>query len=132
MDIVSAVIKSTPEKHTNIPEVTGWENGKPLVPIYDWKSFFHSYFRPIDQINSRHHFRFTKESKQTLFYRNFCDSTEVQQPFLKDLKKIPLGMPSLITPKGLSLERQYYLHTEIRRFCREGTEDLVCPYPKFV
>ena len=38
-------------------------------------------------------------------------------------------LPPLIKSSGLPLERQWYLHKQIRSYCREGTEDLTCPKP---
>ena len=41
----------------------------------------------------------------------------------------PDELPQVISPPGLSLSRQWYLYRQIREYCREGTEDLVCPKP---
>ena len=41
----------------------------------------------------------------------------------------PSGMPSVIEPEGLSLQRRKYLAKEIREFCTPATRDLVCPIP---
>lgn len=40
------------------------------------------------------------------------------------------GFPEQIVPDGLSVDRQKYLYSEIRQFCRPGTKDLVCPIPE--
>ena len=39
------------------------------------------------------------------------------------------NLPPVIRPEGLPRARQAYLYKEIRMFCREGTEDVVCPEP---
>ena len=36
-------------------------------------------------------------------------------------------LPTASTPAGLPLARQLYLYEQIRDYCRNGTEDLVCP-----
>ena len=38
-------------------------------------------------------------------------------------------LPSVISPSGLSSARQWYLYNQIREFCRDGTQVLVCPHP---
>ncbi len=38
-------------------------------------------------------------------------------------------LPDVVSPSGLSEERQWYLHDQIREFCIAGTEDLACPLP---
>ena len=35
----------------------------------------------------------------------------------------------LVKSSGLSLSRERYLFTQIREYCRPGTEDLTCPKP---
>ena len=42
---------------------------------------------------------------------------------------IPRDIPEEIAPKGLSLERRWYLHDKIRDFCAEEYKDAVCPHP---
>ena len=44
-----------------------------------------------------------------------------------DWNPTPDKLPSVIPPAGLLLARQSYLYNQIREFCRDGTEDLVCP-----
>ena len=39
------------------------------------------------------------------------------------------GLLIAIIPAGLPLARQLYLYEQIKEYCRDGTEDLVCPNP---
>nr|CAD7201085.1 unnamed protein product [Timema douglasi] len=41
----------------------------------------------------------------------------------------PKGFPEEIVPPGHAPNRKAYLYKQIRTFCREGTEDLLCPRP---
>ncbi len=41
----------------------------------------------------------------------------------------PDELPPLVTPKGLSVERQWYLFEKIREFCPESDQDITCPKP---
>ena len=42
---------------------------------------------------------------------------------------IPSGLPEKLAPTGLSEQRKSYLFKEIRKYCLNGTEDLVAPNP---
>ena len=59
------------------------------------------------------------------------DSTDLEREItlIKDVSWRPNDFPQSITPSGLSLERQWYLHDRIRDFCPEDCRDLVCPEP---
>ena len=39
------------------------------------------------------------------------------------------NLPRVIVPVGLNEERKRYLYSEIKNFCRPGTENLVAPTP---
>ena len=64
-----------------------------------------------------------------IFYQEFRDSVENQQMLLKKNNEIPKELPAIITPEGLSTDRQVYLFKEIREFCKPEVKDLVCPEP---
>ena len=38
-------------------------------------------------------------------------------------------LPLVVAPSGLSLERQWYLHSQIREYCPDEVRDEVCPQP---
>ena len=42
---------------------------------------------------------------------------------------LPTDLPPVITPEGLSYERQSYLYDKIREYCRPQVRDEVCPRP---
>lgn len=62
--------------------------------------------------------------------KQFCNSQESETR--KTLVKQPADTdrPDVVIPSGLSTARQQYLFKEIRQYCREGTEDTVCPQPQ--
>jgi hypothetical protein len=68
----------------------------------------------VPQLKSYHHFSFTAKQPGVVVMQEYSDSNE---------------LPHVVRPSGLSLARQWYLHRQIREYCREGTEDLVCPMP---
>ena len=66
-----------------------------------------------------------------MFVRQFADSDEVEIKIAKvgcNLSKNTL--PTLLTPAGLSKERQVYLYEQIRPFCDAEYRDIVCPLPE--
>ncbi len=38
-------------------------------------------------------------------------------------------LPDVVTPAGLSAQRQWYLYDKIREFCPESNRDVTCPLP---
>ena len=49
---------------------------------------------------------------------------------MADINNFSSELPSVITPSGMSLERQQYLYDKIRQFCStEKAAELTCPKP---
>ena len=103
----------------NYPELVGPENGTVLIPTYDWKTFLDKYFNGVSLIKSKHHIQ-TNATYIGLIYtkKEYHESEEQSQMLLKNPKSIPLGLPDLIQPPGLSGFRQDYLCKEIRELQR--------------
>lgn len=66
-----------------------------------------------------------------MYVRLHCDTEEEEFNLLKkdDWRPESSLFPDQITPKGLSIERQWYLYEKIREFCPEVARDLTCPEP---
>ena len=58
-----------------------------------------------------------------------CSSEKAEIRDILIEKPAKTAMPPVIPPPGLSYERQEYLYSEIREFCKEEVKDLVCPKP---
>ena len=43
---------------------------------------------------------------------------------------ITIRSPPVVTPEGLSSQRQWYLYNKIREFVPIEAQDLVCPLPR--
>ena len=101
------------------------------VPVYNWAGFFSGHFRKVPKIKSYHHFTFCSSSPGVVVMKEYSDTKSSTWCLLADTHWSPSTseLPPVIPPTGLSLQRQWYLHKEIREFCRQGTEDLVCPLP---
>lgn len=116
----------------NFSQLVSLEDGTTVVPTFDWTSFFAPLFRKFVGIKKFHHFRFHSSSPGKVFVKEHADSAEQQF----DILKLPWNLanhelPSVITPHGLSPDRQWYLYDHIRQFCPEGDRDLTCPRPSF-
>ena len=115
----------------NYAQLNCTEDGSSIVPIYNWTNFFATKFRKITGIKKPHHFRFTASEPGEVYTKVQCDdSAEKKETLLK--KPWPPDaseLPSLVMPKGLSAERQWYLYESIREFCPPDARDLTCSEP---
>ena len=115
----------------NFAQLVSREDGSTIVPTHDWTDFFAPWMKKITGIKKYHHFRFSSESPGSIFVKERSEtSSEVKisllkEPWTPDKEELP----SLIPPCGLSAERQWYLHDQIRPFCPDEDQDSVCPLP---
>ncbi len=77
------------------------------------------------------HFRFAESEPGCVFIKQCSDSdAELKVELLKSAWSPDLSdLPAIITPKGLSATRQWYLHDSIRQFCSDEDKDITCPLP---
>ena len=73
----------------------------------------------------------TAESQGVVSLKEYSDSASTMFVMLFDEEWQPAAdeLWTALTPAGLPLARQLYLYEQIREYCRDGTEDLVCPNP---
>lgn len=125
-DIAHVVNKSA---ICNTSQVVCSEDGIMTVPIYDWSTFLAPHYKKVTGIKKFHHFRFSSSSPGTVFIKEYADSDEEalviqRHDWIRDTR----DLPPIITPKGLSEERQWYLYESIRQFCLNN-KDITCPLP---
>ena len=115
----------------NVAQLVGTQDGEVVVPTYDWVSFLRKHFRKVPQIKSHHHFEFSSSTPGDVSMKLYSDSSSSNFRMLVDRRWTPSPdeLPTQIPPVGLSNERKWYLYNQIREFCREGTENVVCPHP---
>ena len=112
-------------------QLVGDQSGAPLVAMYDWAGFFGSLSK-VPLITRQHHFCFSSDEPGVVKVKEYSDSAVVEHTLTSNtncLAKLVTGFPETIAPKGLSLQRKWYLHDKIREFCPVETRDLVCPKP---
>ena len=117
--------------HCNSAQLNVTEDGTVIVPTLNWADFFAPHLKKINGIKQYHHLRFPSSEPGVVYARLSSDSEEDKFALLKNdtWHPEPSSLPSQITPKGLSNERQWYLFNKIREFCPEEARDLTCPEP---
>ena len=129
-DIVRVVETSAAVNHA---QLVGTQDGKVLIPTYNWATFFDRPFRQraLKGIKSMHHLTFTDSRRGYVIVKDSVDAPEREIKLSQDDEWAPNAedLPPIIPPPGLSLERRQYLFEKIREFCPEDCQDLVCPNP---
>ena len=98
--------------------------------MYDWQSHLDGHFKPLPGIKQYHHFRFHGDTPGICYVKCTAEDEEVAINLMTtDCNVIPQDRPVTQLPAGLDSKRQWYLHRHIRQFCREDTQDVMCPRP---
>lgn len=114
----------------NVAQAVGNMDGTVIVPSYDWTTFLAEHIDRCVGIKSFHHLRFSANRKGHVFVQEKSDSEEVDVVLLKDdWSPSATELPELITPSGLTPNRQWYLFNKIREFCPDECQDITCPKP---
>ena len=114
----------------NTAQIVCNEDGSTLVKTYDWSTYLTPHFKRIIGIKKYHHFRFCSSQPNVVFVKEHADTPEIALTVTKN-NWIPdsTQLPDVVHPKGLSIERQWYLYESIRPFCQEDSKDIACPHP---
>ena len=115
----------------NFAQLVCNEDGSTIVPTYDWTDFFAPQLKKISGIKKYHHFRCDSSKPGRVYVKEHADTAEVEIDLRKSSSWLPdqKELPSIVPPKGLSAERQWYLYDSIRPFCPDGDKDTTCPLP---
>ena len=114
----------------NCAQLNCTEDGTVIVPVYNCTDFFATRFTKIPGIKILHHFRFDSSEPGVVYVMTQSDSIEVKKELLKNPWSPDASeLLSTISPKGLSVDRQWYLYDSIREFCPAEDRDLTCPEP---
>lgn len=128
---LSDIARITNESATcNFPQLVTLEDGTNVVPMLDWTSFFAPRMKKITGIKKLNHFHFNSAKPGVITVKEHSDTPEHEIKILKDTEPwSPNDLPSVILPKGLSAERQWYLFDQIQPFCPDAAKDVTCPMP---
>ncbi|KAK6174096.1 hypothetical protein SNE40_017436 [Patella caerulea] len=129
-EVATCVKRSSPVAGVNIPQCVGYEATNISVPLFDWQAYISPFFKPLDGIKNLQHLRFDGRHRGSVFGKETTDGEERTVKLLKNIAELSPGeLPEIVLPPGLDDKRQWYLFTQIREFCSEGTRDTVCPRP---
>ena len=97
------------------------------MPSYNWLSFFAPQFKKVTRIKQ---YQITLTHPGVVVCKDYSDSpctpiTSLKQPWTPKSTELP----PVITPSGLSPEREWYLFDKIRPFCERRYQDITCPMP---
>ena len=104
----------------NTVQLVGTQSGEILVPVYSWNTFLGEHFRKLPGIKKYHHFTLSASKPGVVTLKGYADSPSTTFSLLcDDWTPAADEMPPVISPSGLSAERQRYLFNQIREFCRK-------------
>ena len=123
------VVNSSAE--ANVAQLVGTQSGEVVVPIYNWNAMFAGRLRKLKHIKRFHHLSISESAPGSVSVRMESDSESEANPLLMDRTWTPSSqqLPPVVPRAGLSLERQWYLHSHIRQYCPDEVQDEVCPQP---
>jgi hypothetical protein len=132
-DLVQTINTSSDNGH-NICQRTDNNDSQALI-YRNWSSWLLKFFKKLPDITSYRHFKMIKNKLGIVFIKKTTNSEEsevclqkCEMPFSKNKT---FRLPSKIAPKGLSLERQWYLYEQIRTHIpNEVDKNMTCPKPK--
>ena len=96
-----------------------------------WDAFLAHHFKPVKGIREVHHMVFDAAHPGIVAYKTALDG-EVKNATVLTSSKDALaaaGLPEVLPPGGLSLQRQQYLYRSIRQHVPEEFQDQLCPMP---
>lgn len=136
-DLVQTILTSSDNGHNVCQQVGNYGttvDSQPLV-YRNWSSWLLKFFRKIPDITSYLHLKVVKNKRGIVSLKKAINGFDPEVYLLK--REVPFGknrafrFPSKIVPKGLSLERQWYLYEQIRTHIpHEPDKDMTCPKPK--
>ena len=132
-DLVETIVSSSENGHNTCQFSENLDTTKQLV-YRDWSPWLLKFFDKLPDITSYRHFKIVKNKPGTVCLKTAIDGDETEIKLLK--RDVPFGknrnfrLPPKIYPKGLSLERQWYLYEQIRAYIpNEQDKDTTCPKP---
>ena len=131
INCLERVVRNSSTIGCNISQLVRSPSGELLVNYYDWTSYFKDYFKAIPAITKYHVFCCSHDDPGVIYLRETSQSEEISLSLVK--KSLPPQdcFPEQILPKGLDIERQWYLYERIRPFCLSNlSADLTCPKPQ--
>lgn len=132
MQGITRIVSESSEGYNMPKPIRNTFTGDLDVLVYDWVSFFHSLgFKTVPNILRYHVFRFDATNPRVVYLREYSTEPEVPTTILMSTPMFDNTLlPSRVLPKGLDLDRQWYLYDKIRILCHSNlSRDITCPEP---
>ena len=98
----------------NFAQLVVREDGSMIVQIFDWTDFLAPHLKRITSIKKYHHIRMTSSAPGCVFVKEHSNSPEIQLDLCKATWNPSADeLLAVFPPKGLGVERQWYLHEQI-------------------
>ncbi|ELU08996.1 hypothetical protein CAPTEDRAFT_228083 [Capitella teleta] len=116
----------------NIAQPIGWEDGRVVVPVYDWNAHLSPHGQHMKGIKENHHFKFDSDHPGVVRYSIKPDGPWQQWRLFKNLESLPSAPPVPCQPPGLPKKRREYLYHQIRPFVSPAFQDVTTPHPDII
>ena len=134
--LVSVIEDSSSAGHNLCQRYDGYDKPELNITYKDWSSWLNKYFRKLPNITRYHHFKLDNETPGTIQVKKRVISKETTHQLLRrrfrtNWQKLLRTTPEVISPPGLTAEREWYLYDQIRcHIPDENARDLTCPKPQ--
>ena len=115
----------------NVAQLVETQSGEVVVPTYNWTAMFAGRLRKLKHMKKFQHLSISESAPGSVDVRIESDSEIERFSLLMDPTWTPSSqqLPLVVSPSGLSLEQQWYLHSQIREYCPDAVRDKICPQP---
>ena len=126
---IQRVVQNSSTCGANKAQLIRSVDGEVLVRYYNWVEFLRQYYKVIPSISKYHIFTAKRDHVDKIFVQE--NSSAKEEVFNIGTRSVHRGeFPAQLHPKGLDLERQWYLYEKIRPFCScTLAADITCPKP---
>ena len=105
-------------------------DGNQQVYFYKWTEFLSNIFNKVPQILQQHHFEISSKKFGIINVQTKIEGEKVEITILRKNIIPSIVFPSLLVPKELSAERQWYLYEQIREHVTHpDKKDQYCSKP---
>ena len=114
----------------NSTQLVGTEDGTSFVPVADWQRHLSPFYRPMPGVTRCQHFRFDCAHPGEVFTQATVGAPELTFSLGKtEPAALPTTAAVALPTPGMSAQRQWYLHDQIRDFVPHEQKDVLCPLP---
>lgn len=130
-DLIQCAVEASPAGHSIAVKTYDPMTEEELMPWYRWDNFFPPFYKNFKGITKYQHFSFTRNEVGDGVVAACCRYADSPLETFEILRVETTGNPEQITPPGLSVDRQWYLYSQIRPLCKNPKkQEQFIPKPK--